>query len=85
MSWRNSAAIAHNPGSNLRLGSGIADVGGLLEKGVKVGIGTDGGASADGQNMFEATRLACNLSRVKGRTPDQWLEAIEAHRLATVR
>jgi 5-methylthioadenosine/S-adenosylhomocysteine deaminase len=48
-----------------------------------VGIGTDGGASADGQNMFEATRLACNLSRVKGRTSDQWLEAIDAHRLAT--
>ena len=79
----NNAAIAHNPGSNLRLGSGIADVVGLLEKGVKVGIGTDGGASADGQNMFEATRLACNLSRVKGRTSDQWLEAIDAHRLAT--
>jgi 5-methylthioadenosine/S-adenosylhomocysteine deaminase len=77
------AAIAHNPGSNLRLGSGIADVVGLLQRGVKVGIGTDGGASADGQNMFEATRLACNLSRVKGRSSDRWLEAIDAYRLAT--
>jgi guanine deaminase len=79
----NDASIAHNPGSNLRLGSGIADVVGLMEKGVKVGIGTDGGASADGQNMFEATRLACNLSRVKGRTSDQWLEASTAYLLAT--
>ena len=35
------------------------------------------------RNMLEATRLACNLSRVKGRTSDQWLEAIDAHRLAT--
>ena len=66
----NNAAIAHNPGSNLRLGSGIADVVGLLERGVEVGIGTDGGASADGHfvNMFEATRLACNL--VAGEGPD---------------
>lgn len=79
----NHAAVAHNPGSNLRLGSGIADVVGLMDQGVNVGIGTDGGASADGQNMFEATRLACNLSRVKGRSPDRWLRAIDAYRLAT--
>jgi 5-methylthioadenosine/S-adenosylhomocysteine deaminase len=77
------AAVAHNPGSNLRLGSGIADVCAMLASGITVGVGTDGGASADGQNMFEATRLCCNLSRVKGRTTDQWLEAIASHRLAT--
>lgn len=78
------AAIAHNPGSNLRLGSGIADTRAMLDRGVTVGIGTDGGASADGQNMFEATRLACNLSRIQGRPPEAWLSAVEAYRLATV-
>ena len=77
------ASIAHNPGSNLRLGSGIADARAFLEHGINTGIGTDGGASGDGQNMFEMTRLACNLSRVQGRPPDRWLEASEAHRLAT--
>jgi guanine deaminase len=77
------ASIAHNPGSNLRLGSGIADARALVEHGINVGIGTDGGASGDGQNMFEMTRLACNLSRVQGRPPERWLEAMEAHRLAT--
>jgi 5-methylthioadenosine/S-adenosylhomocysteine deaminase len=77
------AAVAHNPGSNLRLGSGIADVCAMLAKGITVGVGTDGGASADGQNMFEATRLCCNLSRVKGPTADQWLDAIASHRLST--
>jgi 5-methylthioadenosine/S-adenosylhomocysteine deaminase len=76
-------SIAHNPGSNLRLGSGIADVRALLDNGVNVGIGTDGAASADGQNMFEATRLACNLSRVQGRAPQDWLGAEDAIRLAT--
>lgn len=76
-------AVAHNPGSNLRLGSGVADARALLDRGVAVGIGTDGGASADGQNMFEATRLACNLSRIQGRPPESWLEAREAHQLAT--
>jgi 5-methylthioadenosine/S-adenosylhomocysteine deaminase len=78
------AAIVHNPGSNLRLGSGIADARAMLDRGVTVGIGTDGGASADGQNMFEATRLACNLSRIQARPSEQWLEASETHRLATL-
>ena len=77
------AAVAHNPGSNLRLGSGIADAKALLNNGVKVGVGTDGGASADGQNMFEAMRLACNLSRVQGRGQDEWLDTIDAFQLAT--
>ena len=76
-------SIAHNPGSNLRLGSGIADVRSLIDNGVNVGIGTDGAASADGQNMFEAARLACNLSRVQGRAPQDWLESNDAIWMAT--
>lgn len=77
------ASIAHNPGSNLRLGSGIADACAMVASGVAVGIGTDGGASSDNQNMFEATRLACNLSRVQGRLPEQWLGSGHAIDLAT--
>jgi len=77
------AAVAHNPTSNLRLGSGVADARALIDHGVAVGIGTDGGASADGQNMFEAARLACNLSRVQSRAPDRWLSVAETIGLAT--
>jgi guanine deaminase len=77
------ATIAHNPGSNLRLGSGIADAGAMVERGIAVGIGTDGGASSDGQNMFEMTRLACNLSRIHGRSPERWFSAREAIAMAT--
>jgi 5-methylthioadenosine/S-adenosylhomocysteine deaminase len=76
-------AIAHNPGSNLRLGNGIADMRPAIAAGIPVGVGTDGSASADNQNMFEATRLAAFVSRVFDRAPEDWIGAIEALRLAT--
>ena len=76
-------AIAHNPGSNLRLGNGIADMRPAIVRGIPVGVGTDGSASADNQNMFEAMRLAAFVSRVFDRPPEDWIGAVEALRLAT--
>lgn len=76
-------AVAHNPLSNLRLGSGIAPVRMLLGEGVVVGIGTDAANTSDGQNMFEATRLASYLSRLVTPDPAGWLAASEAFDLAT--
>jgi 5-methylthioadenosine/S-adenosylhomocysteine deaminase len=76
-------AIAHNPGSNLRLGNGIADMRPAIAQGIPVGVGTDGSSSADNQNMFEAMRLAAFVSRVFDRPPEDWIGAIEALRLAT--
>jgi 5-methylthioadenosine/S-adenosylhomocysteine deaminase len=78
------ASIAHNPLSNLRLGSGVARVRTMLEAGVTVGIGTDSASSSDTQNMFEATRLAAYLSHIS--TPDyrRWLTAEEVLTMATV-
>ena len=76
-------AIAHNPGSNLRLGNGIADMRPAIAQGIAVGVGTDGSSSADNQNMFEAMRLAAFVSRVFDRPPEDWIGAIEALRLAT--
>jgi guanine deaminase len=80
---RHGGALAHNPGSNLRLGNGIADMRRAIAGGVAVGVGTDGSSSSDNQNMFEATRLAAFVSRVFDREPDQWIGAGEALRLAT--
>lgn len=76
--------VAHNPLSNLRIGSGVAPIRLMLESGVEVGVGTDATNTSDGQSMFEATRLACYLSRLV--TPDyrQWLSVDEAFKLATV-
>jgi len=76
-------AIAHNPGSNLRLGNGIADMRPAIARGIPVGVGTDGSSSSDNQNMFEAMRLAAFVSRVFDRPPEDWIGALEAHRLAT--
>jgi guanine deaminase len=76
-------SIAHNPGSNLRLGNGIADMRPVIARGIPVGVGTDGSSSADNQNMFEAMRLAAFVSRVFDRPPEDWIGAAEALRLAT--
>ena len=77
------ASISHNPGSNLKLGSGVADMRAMLARGLNVAIGTDGSASSDNLNVFEAMRTACYLSRVKGNPPELWVSAREALRAAT--
>ncbi len=45
-------SVVHCPESNLKLGSGIAPVAGLLERGIQVAIGTDGAASNNDLDMF---------------------------------
>jgi guanine deaminase len=80
---KHGSTLAHNPGSNLRLGNGIADMRRAIAGGVTVGVGTDGSSSADNQNMFEAMRLAAFVSRVFDRPPEEWIGAAEAIRLAT--
>ena len=47
------ASVAHNPGSNMLLGNGIAAVKAMLQRQLNVGIGTDGAACCDNQNMYE--------------------------------
>jgi guanine deaminase len=77
------AGIVHNPMSNLRLGSGTAPVRALADAGVVLGVGTDASNTSDGQNMFEAMRLAATLSRAAAAPPDQWVTVPEAFRMAT--
>jgi 5-methylthioadenosine/S-adenosylhomocysteine deaminase len=72
------ASVSHNPGSNLKLGSGIADMRRMLAAGINVAVGTDGTASSDNLNAFEAMRLACYLSRVKDHPTPEWISAREA-------
>ena len=77
------ASVAHNPGSNLRLGSGIAAVREMLSAGVNVGIGTDGSNCSDNQNMFDATRIASFASRVRSPDYETWLATDEVLSAAT--
>jgi guanine deaminase len=77
------ASVAHNPGSNMRLGSGLADVRGMLDRKVNLGIGTDGASCSDNQNMYEAMRLASLVSKVQGPDWQRWLGTDEALLAAT--
>ena len=54
--------IAHNPSSNLRLGSGIASIAPMLAAGIELGIGLDGLGLDDDQDFFREMRLAWTLS-----------------------
>ncbi len=74
---------AHNPTSNLKLGSGIARVPEMLEKGIRVALGTDGAASNNNLNMFEEMHLAALLHKGTHMNPEL-VNAAEVVRMATV-
>lgn len=76
-----SVGVLHCPGSNLKLGSGLAPVTELMARGVSVSLGADGAACNNSLDMFQEMRMAATLQAVKygpGALP-----AFEAVRLAT--
>lgn len=77
------AGVAHCPTSNLKLASGIAPVGEMLDIGLKVGVGTDGPASNNDLDMFEEVRLAALLAKTKSNDPTV-LPARQALEAATI-
>jgi 5-methylthioadenosine/S-adenosylhomocysteine deaminase len=77
------ASVSHNPGSNMLLGNGLADMRGMLDARVNVGIGTDGASCSDNQNMYENMRLASMVSKVQGPDNGQWVSTEEVLHAAT--
>jgi 5-methylthioadenosine/S-adenosylhomocysteine deaminase len=75
--------VVHNPVSNMRLGSGIAPLTAFLAAGVAVALGTDGAASNDTQNPWEAIKLAAMLPRLGTADPGAWPTAATMLELAT--
>lgn len=80
---KTGASVAHNPGSNMRLGSGLASVRRMRDLGVNVGIGTDATSCSDNLNMFEAMRLASFTSRVQDHDYERWLTTEAVFTMAT--
>ena len=76
--------VAHNPESNMKLASGVADVPGWIQRGMRAGLGTDGAASNNDLDMFEAMRMAALLQKVTRNDP-RALPARQALELATRR
>ncbi len=58
-------AVVHCPSSNLKLGSGIADVVGIRGAGIPVGIGADGAPCNNSLDAFRELRLAALLQKEK--------------------
>ncbi|HYZ36696.1 MAG TPA: amidohydrolase family protein [Pseudonocardiaceae bacterium] len=61
---RHRVGVAHCPGSNSKLASGIARLLDLRAAGIAVGLGTDGPASHDDLDLWNDTRLAALLARL---------------------
>ena len=56
--------VSHCPGSNLKLGSGIAPVVDMRERNISVSLGADGAACNNQLDMFTEMRLAATLQAV---------------------
>jgi len=57
--------VMHCPGSNLKLGSGIAPVTEMRARGITISLGADGAACNNRLDMFEEMRLAAILQAVR--------------------
>jgi 5-methylthioadenosine/S-adenosylhomocysteine deaminase len=75
--------ISHNPESNMKLASGTAPVPALRKAGVAVGLGTDGAASNNDLDMFEAMRQAALLHKLESKDP-RTLPAGDVMAMATI-
>jgi 5-methylthioadenosine/S-adenosylhomocysteine deaminase len=80
---KSGAAVSHNPESNMKLASGTAPVPAFLKAGITVGLGTDGAASNNDLDMFEAMRQAALLHKLTTRDP-RAVPASAALEMATI-
>jgi 5-methylthioadenosine/S-adenosylhomocysteine deaminase len=75
-------ALAYCPGSNMFLGDGITDVVDLLGRGVRIGLGSDGGCSNNRVSIFDEMRTCALLQKV-ARTDGQAMTAEQAFAMGT--
>jgi 5-methylthioadenosine/S-adenosylhomocysteine deaminase len=80
---RHGVSVSHNPESNMKLASGTAPITRFLKEGLTVALGTDGAASNNDLDMFEAMRQAAMLHKLATRDP-QALPARTVLEMATL-
>ena len=80
---KNKVSIVHNPSSNMKLGSGIADVAKMLKQNLSVSLGTDSSASNNRLDIMEEMRLAALLIKGSTKSPES-IPANEAIKMATI-
>jgi 5-methylthioadenosine/S-adenosylhomocysteine deaminase len=78
-----SVGSVHNPESNMKLASGVAPVPQMLKAGVALGLGTDGAASNNDLDMWEAMDYAAKLHKLATNDP-KVVTAEEALAMATI-
>jgi 5-methylthioadenosine/S-adenosylhomocysteine deaminase len=80
---RRDVGVSNNPESNMKLASGTAPVLGYRRAGVSVGLGTDGAASNNDLDMFEAMRQTAFQQKLVSMDPTA-ISAPEALEMATI-
>ncbi len=75
--------IVHNPISNQKLGSGIADVKKMRDNGITVSLGTDGSGSTNTLDMFEEMKSAAYLQKVTYKSATA-ITAFDVLQMATI-
>jgi 5-methylthioadenosine/S-adenosylhomocysteine deaminase len=78
-----NAGIAHCPRSNMNLASGAAPIRRMLDKQLRLGLGTDGAASAPKTNLFEEMATAARLAKLHHHRADA-VAAREIFAMATI-
>ena len=80
---QNGVGSVHNPESNMKLASGVAPVPQMMRAGILLGLGTDGAASNNDLDMWEAMDYAAKLHKLSSNDP-KVVTAEEALALATI-
>lgn len=79
----NKVNVVHNPGSNMKLASGVAPVASMMKNGINVCLGTDGASSNNNLDILEELRAASYLQKVYCDDPTV-LPVDECLRMATL-
>jgi 5-methylthioadenosine/S-adenosylhomocysteine deaminase len=80
---KNKVSIVHNPSSNMKLGSGIADVAKMIKQNLNISLGTDSSASNNRLDIMEEMRLAALLIKGENKSPELF-SATQAIKMATI-